>query len=342
MTICDIAKLAGVSIATVSRVMNGTGYVKEETRKRVEDVIAEHNYRPNAIARSLIKKETSMIGLIMPGFAEPFQTSIVDGIGNKSDEMNLNLLLHNTGEDLEKEHRSLRMIMEQQIRGLLFVPVIGSDKITSQILEEIEASGVPVVLIDRDVCAGEFDAVFINNKRAIYDGVKALIDNGHGKIGIITCPEVSRDGQTRVEGYLKCLDKYEIIPQDDYIYEGDYTQESGYKACEYFMALPQPPTAVIATNSSETIGCIRYFNENRMAIGKDIALIGFDDIATIGSFGYPVSVIERPIRELGELAFDMLMERIEQPIQKKRSRELILQTRVVLRGSERCETINSN
>lgn len=339
MTICDIAKLAGVSIATVSRVINGTGYVKEETKKKVEEVISQNNYHPNAAAKNLIKKESSLIGLIMPGQVDPFQSSIISIVSAKVNEMDLNLLFHNTGEDVENEHRALRIAMEQQIKGLIFIPIVDTDETTSRLLEEIEASGVPVVLIDRDVYEGNFDAVFVDNKRAVYDGVKALIEAGHRDIGVVTSPEAYRDGRTRVDGYLKCLNDYGIVPRDEYIVEGGFSQETGYEACEKFMALEQPPTAVLALNSSETMGCIRYFNENRMAIGKDISLIGFDDITTIRASGYPVSIIELPIRDMGERAFDMLMERIVQPDKKRRSREVILETRVTLFGTEKIEKI---
>lgn len=337
MTICDIAKLSGVSVATVSRVLNGTGYVKEDTRKKVEEVIAQNNYRPNASARNLTKKDSSLIGLVMPGQVDPFQSNIIDVISKKVNEMDLNLLLHCTEEDLEKEYRALRFAIEQHVKGLIFIPIIGSDERTSRLLEEIEELGIPVVLIDRDVYDGNFDAVMIDNKLAIYDGVKALIEAGHRDIGVVTSPEAYRDGRTRVEGYLKCLHEHGILPKDEYIAEGAFSQEAGYEACKQFMALEQPPTAVIASNSSETMGCIRYFNENRMAIGKDISLIGFDDITTIGSSGYPVSLIELPVRDMGERAFDMLMERVVQPEKKKRSREVILQTKVVLHGTEQME-----
>lgn len=337
MTICDIAKLAGVSIATVSRVINGTGYVKEETKKRVEEVIVQNNYHPNAAAKSLIKKDSSFIGLIMPGQMDPFQSSVISTISEKANEMDLTLLFHSTGEDLEKEHRALRMVMEQQMKGVIFIPIIESDETTSQMLEEIEALGVPVILIDRDVYDGNFDAVFIDNKRAVYDGVKALIDAGHREIGVVTSPEAYRDGRTRIDGYLKCLNDHGIIPRDEYVVEGGFSQEAGYEACKQFMALEVPPTAVIASNSSETMGCIRYFNDHRMAIGKDISLIGFDDITTIRSSGYPVSIIELPVQEMGERAFEMLMERIVQPDRKRRSREVVLETRVTLYGTEKLE-----
>lgn len=337
MTICDIAKQAGVSIATVSRVINGTGYVKAETKKKVEEVIEKNNYRPNAVAKNFTKKDSSLIGLIMPGRVDLFQSSIINAISTKINEMNLNLLFHSTGEDIENEHHALKVALEQRIKGLVFIPIVDSDETTNRMLDEMENSGIPVVLIDRDVYDGDFDAVIVDNRRAVYDGVQALLDAGHKDIGVVTSPEPYRDGRTRVEGYLKCLNDHKIIPRDEYIVEGGFSQEAGYRACEIFMALEQPPTAIIASNSSETMGCIRYFNENRIAIGKDISLIGFDDISTIRSSGYPISIIELPVQAMGERAFDMLMERIIQPEKKRRSREVVLETRLTLHGTEKME-----
>lgn len=339
MTIRDIAEKAGVSVATVSRVMNNSGYVKEETRTKIEDIIKESNYRPNAVARSLIKKETSLIGLIMPNRVHPFFIHIIDGVESKAEEMGMNVLFYNTMDDQKKEHRALQKIMEQQVKGLLFLPVMGSDDKTSRLLQEIEAAGIPVVLIDREVKHGDFDAVFIDNKEAVCEATRVLTEAGHRKIGIITCPETVLGTRTRISGYLKGLKEAGISVREDYIFDGDFSQESGYQACETFMALADPPTAVLATSSSETLGCIRYLNKNGLEAGKDIGLIGFDDIATLNIIGYPVTVIDRPMKVMGERAYEMMMEHFGDSERGKRVKEMILNTKVILRGSEGCERL---
>lgn len=340
MTINDIAKAAGVSIATVSRVINGSGYVKEETRQRIESLIREYDYSPNAVARSLIRKDSHMIGLVMPDRIVPFFTYMIDAVERKAEEAGLKVLFFNTGGSVEKEYQALQSVREHQLKGLLITPVIGSSRKNAALLEEIDRSGIPVVLIDREVAEGNFDAVFINNREAAYEATRALAEAGHKKIGIITCPEISKKGQGRLDGYLKYLKEFDLCDDKRYIYRGDFNMESGYEACDYFSKLPDPPTAVLSMNSSETLGCIKYFNENRIATGKDIGLIGFDDIATLTAIGYPVSVIDRPMREMAERAFELFAERSASEEKNYRTKEIILQTHMILRGSERCDFLN--
>ena len=339
MTICDIAKAAGVSIATVSRVVNGTGYVKAETREKVEAVIKEYDYCPNAVARSLIRKESNMIGLIMPERVNPLFVEIIDSIERKAEEEGLQILFFNTDGSLEKEYNALQAVRENQVRGLLIISVIGSDERNAKILIEIEESGTPVVLIDRDVAEGCFDAVFINDSEAVYEASKALAKVGHRRVGIITSPEFMSRGRRRIDGFIQCQKEFGLSMNQAYIYPGDFTLNSGYDACEYFMKLPVPPTGILSLNSSETLGCIKYFKEHEIQIGKDIGLIGFDDISTLTIIGYPVSAIARPMREMGGRAFSLLMDRIRQGKKSQRMKEIILQTHLVLRGSELCDHI---
>jgi LacI family transcriptional regulator len=339
VTISDIAKKAEVSIATVSRVINGKGYVKEETRRKVEQIITENNYLPNAIARSLIKKDSTSIGLIMPGRGYPAFSEIIDSVEKKAEGMNYTVLFCNTDEDREKEHRAIRKMMEYQVKGILIMSVLNSDEETVRLLEEAESSEIPVVLIDRDFKEGIFDAVFIDNVNAVYEAVRAFLEAGHSKIGLITCPDCAKEGNTKLDGYIKCLKEYKIPIRSEYVYHGDFQQECGYLACQNFMMLSDAPTAVLVTSSTQTLGCLRYFNENNMKAGEDIGLIGFDDITTLSAIGYSLSVIERPMKEMGETAYDLMMMRVEQKGEKKRLREILLKNRLILRGSEECSHV---
>lgn len=342
MTICDIAKAAGVSIATVSRVMNSSGYVKEETRQKVEAFIKEYGYSPNAAARSLTHKVSNTIGLIMPDRITPFFVNIIDEVEKRAEEEGLRVMFFNTGESSEKEYHALQSVKENQLRGLLITPAIGNNQENARVLEEIDESGVPVVLVDREVAEGTFDAVFIDNINATYEATKVFAQIGHVRVGIITSPEIVHQGQGRLDGYLKCCREFQLSDDNRYIYQGDFNVESGYDACDYFNNLPIPPTAVLSLNSSETLGCIKYFNEHGIVIGKDVGLIGFDDIATLTVIGYHVSVIVRPMREMAERAFALFMKRITDTEKNYRKKEVILQTSLILRGSEHCDTVTEH
>ncbi len=334
MTIKDIAEKVGVSVATVSRVINNSGYVKEETRKKVEEIIKEYNYCPNAVARSLIKKERTMIGLVMPGRVNPFFATIIDGVETKAEEKGHHVLFYNTFEDLDKEHKAIQQLMEQQVLGLLVLPIIDQDEETKKLLLQAEEIGIPTVLIDRDLDEPVFDAVFMDNQGAVYDAVETFIENDHKDIAIVSCIDSQKPGFNRLEGYLSCLKKHQIPIKDNYIYHGTFDQESGYQACKQFMKLQEPPTAILATSSSATLGCIRYFNEQGMKPGKDIGLIGFDDIATLNMIGYPITVIDRPMKEMGEMAYEVLINIVNQKKKNRRIQELILKGKIIKRGSE--------
>ena len=205
MTISDIAKLSGVSVATVSRVINNKGYVKDETRKKIEAVIEENGYRPNAVARSLTRNDTSMIAVIMSNRLNPFFANVLDAIEEQAAMQGYSILFFNTSEDKERERNAVAQAMEHRVSGILLLPVIEPDIRTEELLWNAEESGIPVVLIDRDFQEGDFDIVLIDNKKVVYDGVELLIESGHRDIGIITCPEVVKKGRTRLEGYIQCL-----------------------------------------------------------------------------------------------------------------------------------------
>lgn len=335
MTISDIAKLAGVSVATVSRVINNKGYVKEETRRKIEEVIEANDYRPSAAARSLIRSETSILAVIMSEWLNPFFANVLSAIEARAEKQGYSILLYNTSEEQEKEHKAIAQAIEHRVKGILLLPVMNSDSRTAELLESAEESGIPVVLIDRDVSGSEQDIVLLDNKKVVYEGIRLLIEAGHRKIAIITCPETAEKGWTRLDGYLQCLEDYEIPVKEEYIYPGQFEEKSGYQACETLFSLPEPPEAVFAACSSSTLGCIRYMNEKGLQMGVDVGLVGFDDISLLKAIGYDITLIERPKQEMGELAYDLLAERMTGVNTKKRRREIVLQTRFLVRGSER-------
>ena len=334
MTISDIAKLAGVSVATVSRVLNNKGYVKAETREKIQEIISKNGYHPNAVARSLILNDTGMVAVIMSNRMNPFFSGVLEAIEIQAEAGGYSLLFYNTGEDRERELRAAVQAIEHRVRGILILPVIGGDPRTRNMLNEAEAKGIPVVLMDRDIPASSFDIVSIDNRDVVYQGVRLLIEAGHRKIGIITCPECVRKGRGRRDGYIKCMKDYGLPVLEPYIYRGDFDEKSGYEACSRFFSLPHPPTAVLATCSSATLGCIRYMTEHGLKPGKDLGLVGFDDISLLNSIGYEITVLNRPIHEMGDTAFTMLTQRMNGLGPKGRSRKVLLDVQVISRGSE--------
>lgn len=335
MTISDIARLSGVSVATVSRVINNKGYVKEETRRKIESVIEENGYRPNAAARSLTRNDTSMIAVIMSERLNPFFVYVLNAIESRADKEGYSILFYNTSNDKEKECKAISQAIEHRVMGILLLPVLEPDERAGELLAAAEEEGIPVVLIDRDLHRDNFDIVLIDNKKVVYEGVQLLVDSGHRNIGIITCPEVVKKGQTRLDGYIQCLNDHGIEVKEEYIYPGEFEEKSGYQACETFFGLPDPPTAVLAACSSATLGCIRYMSVHNLIPGKDVGLVGFDDISLVKTIGYEITLMDRPVHEMGEIAFDLLSERMNGKNTKKRRREILMQTSLLIRGSEK-------
>lgn len=327
LTIKDIAEKAGVSVATVSRVLNSSGYVSEKNKEKIEAIIREFNYCPNAAARSLINQASNMIGLVMPERINPFFVKVYDGVTRKADEQNITVLFYKTDDSEEKQGEILKQLKAQNVKGILITPSLYQTATTRKVLEQMERSGIPVVLIDRDTEGGDFDAIFIDNKGAIYKATKQLIQSGHRQIGIISCPDVVRMGNRRIEGFLECMKRHGLTVGSGMVQEGIFSTESGYEGCKKLMEAENRPTGIIVFSSSQLIGCVRYLNEEEIRIGRDVSVFGFDDIGTFPDFGLQLSTIERPMREMGEMAFDLLWERIHGG-KNRRSREVILPTTI--------------
>ena len=196
MTIRDIAKIVGVSSATVSRVINESGYVKEETKNRILQVIEENNYVPSAVARSLSTSDTSSIGVMVPDITNEFFSSMIGGIAELADQNGLSILFFDSRESQEREHHFLMEAQSRRLGGLIITPVSEWDGETCQNLMQLEDAGIPVVLVDRDIRDFKLDGVFVDNFQSAYEGVEALILAGHKDIAIITGPDTSLPGAT--------------------------------------------------------------------------------------------------------------------------------------------------
>ena len=332
--IYEIAKEAGVSIATVSRVINNRGSVSEKSRKKVNDVIARRNYVPNGNARSLSTSKSTTIGVVVPDINNPFFSQLLQGITRAADEQGLHVVLFNTDEDPQREHQILLSMREQRLRGIIATPVAESDPVTIERLTEFEGLGIPVVLLDRQVKNAAFDRVLTNDEQGVFRAVSELIRLGHKRIAIITGPDKSLPGRERLAGYLHAMREYGVPLVPELIREGDFMSKRAYQETLAVMALPIPPTAIFSSNNMTTYGCLRAFNELGLRIGVDISLIGFDDIDALSWLGYKLSVVNRAVPEMGEQAMRMLLYRFAQENGSENGKTTFFPTELILRGSE--------
>lgn len=337
MNIKDIAKLAGVSTATVSRVINNSGYVKEETKKRITDIIKENDYVPNAIARSLCMQNTFNIGVIVPDISNEFFAEVIRGITETVEENALNVLLFNTDEQESREHSYLKIAESERLKGIIIAPVSAKDKVSRKELLRLEKAGVPIVLLDRDMEGVELDGVFADNFHGAYDGVKALIQEGHEKIAIITGSVTSLPGRERLRGYKEALKSFEIPIREEYIVSGDFKIDKAYVSTKELLSLDEKPTAIFTVNNLTSLGCLKYITEQGLIPGKDIAVLGYDGITTLNAIAYPFSAVERDARRQGREAVRLLLQKLTAGNENgmKQVRKVVIPYKIQLRGSEK-------
>jgi LacI family transcriptional regulator len=335
VTINDIAKVAGVSRTTVSRVLNDSGYVKDETREKILKAIKELNYTPSAIARSLSTNRTNTIGVIVPEINNPFFGEIIKGISQEADEHNLNLILFNTDDSRKKELKALKLLKEQRIQGVIITPTYPEDEFNREYLNTLENLGIPVVLIDGHVECFNFSGVFIDHIKGAYDGTNALIQEGHKKIGIITGCMNSRPAKDRLTGYKKALVMNKIPVNEKYIFYGDYKHESAYDITKNIIAMEDRPTAIFVMSNMMILGCMKALYEEKISVPEDIAIIGFDKIEALNIVGMNISFINGPTIEMGRTGMKLLIDNLQSKDGNKKIKRITLLPKIVLKGSEK-------
>lgn len=337
MNIYDVAREAGVSPSTVSRVLNNKNNVKAATREKVMRVIEGKQYTPNLLARNLSVGVSRNIAFLVPDIENSFFGKILHGISDCAVESDYNVFMYGTDEDSDREHKILQNLKPELICGLIITPVSEKDEETGRLLKKFEEQGVPVVLVDRDIRGGKFDGVFSSDIDGACEVVECLIKEGHRRIAIITGPETSRPGKDRLEGYKKALEQNGIVVDDKYIVRGGFKEDGAYRAMKQLMRLGEPPTAVFASNNLTTLGCLRYLREYDLKLTRDISMVSFDDIKELEYTDVRLTAVLRPIYEMGYEAMQLLKKRFEE--EKGASRYIIrrhmVDTWLVKRGSEK-------
>ncbi|MEG1458301.1 MAG: LacI family DNA-binding transcriptional regulator [Acetivibrio sp.] len=335
MNIKELAKTIGVSSATVSRVMNNSGYVRDETRKKVLQAVEEYQFVPSAIARSLSTRDTLSVGVLIPDIENEYFSSVISGISEIAEQNGYNIHFMGSNENKQIEQDFLNMVESQRLNGIIITPVSEMDERTKNKLLHIQKSGIPVVLVDRDIKGEVFEGVFVDNLAGSCEGVNALIKAGHERIAIITGPETSRPGRDRFKGYKKALSEAGIELNPEYVVSGDFKIEKAYECTEQLLNLKEPPTAIFSSNNLTSLGCLKYFTEHKIKIGKQISMIGFDDIETLKIIDYKLSVIARDAKQQGRAAMNLLLERLKDKTVPESPVRQNVPYQIVLRGSEK-------
>ncbi|SFD00681.1 LacI family DNA-binding transcriptional regulator [Clostridium uliginosum] len=311
-TISDIAKKANVSLATVSRVLNNSGYVKEDTKRKVLSVIKEMNYTPSAISRSLSKSETNIIGVIVPDITNSYFGEIIKGISEICEKNNLDIILFNTNDCLDKELKSLRVAKEQRLKGVVMTPAFGEADFTTKYIKTIENLNIPIVLVSADIKFIKLNGVFVDNIKAGFDATTLLIRDGHSKIGIITGHLGSEPAVDRLIGYKKALEANNIKITEKYIFNGDFKLNKAFEITNSIFKMDEPPTALVVCSNMMVTGVVKSLFEQNKKIPEDLGVIGFGKTDFLELIGVNIPYMDEGPVELGKSAMNILLETIKE------------------------------
>jgi DNA-binding LacI/PurR family transcriptional regulator len=309
LTILHVAREAGVSYQTVSRVLNDRPDVAPATRDRVQAIISRLGFQPNASARSLASKRTHTLGLITADFSDYFFTQVIVGAELEARAHGYRFMLGSTERNPQDEPAYLHLLAERHVDGILLAqPGAHSE---SQVLHELLNEGVPVVTTAYYLAGASLTVVDIDNIDGGYQAAKCLLDYGHREIAVITGPASWKSVSDRAAGYLRALHESGIEPRAELYAAGDWSYQSGYEAAQALLEHGCSFTAIFAQNDQMAIGALRALREAGLRVPRDVSVVGYDDIPAAAYADPPLTTIRQPMREAGALAARLLIDAIE-------------------------------
>lgn len=329
VTIKDVAEKVGVNPSTVSRVLNGDSNlsIREETRNRILEAIKEMGYTPNPIARSLRKKTSDAIGMLIPDITNPFFPEVIKGAETAASEKGLSVILCNTDENSDKERNLVRFLIDRRVDGMLLF----SSRLEDETVSEVEKSGIPFVLVNRGSRSNSGAYVVVDNTLGAKLAMQHLIGLGHEKIAHISGFLYTETGLERLEGYRKSLNAAGLPFDSECMVEAGFTEQQGYIAMQKLLSLTNPPTAVFAANDLMAMGAMTAIMEKGLRVPEDISLVGFDDIWVANRITPALTTVKIPLIEMGSLAMKIISDKIAQKeIQDER---IILTPELIIRSS---------
>lgn len=309
ITIYNIAELANVSVATVSRVLNGTAPVKHSTREKIERIIQEHQFQPNALARSLLKKETGIIGIIVPDLTNPFYTEVLAGAEQEALKTGHTFLLTNSLGNHKKESEYLSIMREQRVDGTIFLGGRinlrnGNDELDQELTQH--ASIIPTVLVNGTVKGNVLTRVATDEYAGTCMAIQYLINCGHRHIGFLGGELHMSTTSTKLRAYRKTMKDAGLEVREDWILNDSFSIDSGRVLMKQLIQLPQKPTAIFCINDFVAIGAIKEAVDQQMSIPGDMSIIGFDDIPLSHHFIPEITTVSQEANLLGRTAIGVL------------------------------------
>jgi len=325
----EVAKTAGVSIATVSRVINDSPHVSPVTRSMVQQVIKKLKYSPNRVAKRLRNRYASgnLLGVLIPDIQNPFYVEVLRGIEDIAYDNKYALIMCNFSQDEKKEQLYLDILQSESVDGLIAAPTHEQDQKVINLVK----SGLPIVCVDRGLSGVDVDLVLVENKEGAFAAVDHLAKNGYKRIAYISGLIQLPSSRQRESGYISAIEANKLQLDRELIRYGDSSHESGVRLCDELLNLARPADAIFTGNNLITLGALETIHKRRLNIPKDIAIIGFDDMYWSISLNPPLTAVRQPAYEIGKRAAELLIQRINDPLRPTVS--MILKTELMIRNS---------
>lgn len=328
ITIKDVAKKAGVSISTVSRVINDSKPVSNEIRQRVLEVIRETGYTPNPVARSLVMKKSQLIGVVVPNISNLFIGEMLSGVEEIGKMYGYDMLLCNSYGELEQEIRYLNLLKAKQVEGIVFM----TWKLQEELVEYLSDIDVPIVLINRNTSSLNIPSVSIDNYGATYEMTNYLIDQGHQRIALIrNNKDKDAFGFDQFRGYKKSLEDHGLAVDEKLVGYGNYKLEDCYKIVEGFIEEKILPSAIFATSDLMAIGAINCLLDFGYRVPEDVSVVGYNDIKLASVYRPKLTTIHQPIYDIGAVATRMIIKIINK--EEIEHNIVVLPHQLIIRGS---------
>lgn len=329
-TIKDVAKRAGVSVTTVSRVLNNTAPVNVNTRQKIMKAIQDLHYTPNIIAQGMRTKKSKTLGIIIPDYVNPFYYELLKYIEDAVRLQGYHMIISSTQEDVEDETGYISDLVNRNIDGMIVCSYKGAEETINYLLKL--SRDIPVIFMDNLEVKKAVNAVYTDGYEGMKEITKHIISQGHQKIAFIKPLARYHVANDRYQGFVDAMREAALTVFKELVYEGNYHVESGYAAARYFMdENKMKPTAIVSATDLMAIGAVNYIKSRGLNIPGDIAVAGYDDIYMSKLVSPPLTTYKQPIHKIAQNAVDMLVHKINHP--KAKNRQLVLKGELVIRKS---------
>ena len=305
-TIYEVSKLAGVSLATVSRVINKSSSVTEKTRLKVEKAVQQLGYKPNSVAQSLASNRSNCVGVLVGDLYSSYYGSLMDGIEKELRSANKHIVIGSSHGDEQQEKDDIEFLIDRKCDAL----ILHVEAVSDEYLQNLSNGTTPIFLVNRIVPTLDNNSIDLDNEQGGYLATKYAIDSGHTEIAYLSGPSGKKDVQARLAGHKRALNECGIPFRDTLVYEGDYLQSGGREGINHFLNNNQPFTALVCANDEMAIGAMATARDKAIHIPDDLSIIGFDNVI-FSSYVHPkLTTINNPIREIGRMAACLVLKRV--------------------------------